>query len=162
MPMRTFASPHCGRWRSGDVTDEAARGIIAAWPKFDDDFQRSAAVGAASRNPPAAIAAALDSARSRRSTPFVSAACANGSPRKASDAAAKLVIVLAGKPASADPLKRSILDTLGKSLKEAPAMTPELSAALGKLLASGASGSVAAARREVGQGRRARRARLRS
>ena len=47
-------------------------------------------------------------------------------------AAAKLVVALAGKPASADALKRSILDTLGKSLKDAPAMTPELSAALGQ------------------------------
>jgi uncharacterized protein len=115
-----------------------AKMIVSAWPKFDDDYQRSAAVGAASRNPAAVIAAALDSADSTALTPLVSAV-AQGIA--AGDSAAKLVVVLAGKPASADALKRSILDSLAKNVKDAPAMTPELSAALAKLLASGASGS---------------------
>ncbi len=167
-----------------------AAGIVAAYAKLDDDFQRSAAVGAASRNPAAVIAAALDAAGGRAGVPPAAAGILPGasnvektSPaneRKptlegsgripdpagetpalppdaqslapliaalmqtitAPDEAAKLVIAIAGKPASADALKRTILDSLAKNVKGAPAMNAELSTALGKLLASGASGSV--------------------
>jgi len=121
------------------LTDEMAKALIAAWPKLDDDYQRSAAVGAASRNPVAVIAAALDGADAAALAPLVSAVTQNVTT---GDAAAKSVAILANKPASADALKRTILDTLGKTLKTAPEMTPELSAALGKLLESGVSGSV--------------------
>jgi putative heme-binding domain-containing protein len=55
--------------------------------------------------------------------------------------ASRLIVSLAAAPASADALKRSILDTVARSLRDAPAMTPELAAALGNLLAGGASGS---------------------
>src|SRR5690606_37728709 len=30
---------------SGELSDEGARAVVAAWPKLDDDYQRSAAVG---------------------------------------------------------------------------------------------------------------------
>jgi hypothetical protein len=53
--------------------------------------------------------------------------------------ASSLVAALAGKPAGADALKRSILETLGKSLKAEPEMSPALTDALKKLLTSGAS-----------------------
>jgi uncharacterized protein len=114
------------------------KALIAAWPKLDDDYQRSAAVAAAASAPAAVVGAALDSPDAAAMTPLVSAVTQNIT---AGDAAANLVAVLAGKPASADALKRSILDSLAKNVKDAPAMTPELSAALAKLLASGASGS---------------------
>jgi len=132
--LRALASP--------TFSEANAQALIAAWPKFDDDFQKSAAIGAASQNPAASIAAALDSADPAPLAPLVSALAQGVGEKNNAEAAAKLVIALASKPASADPLKRSILDTLGKSLKDAPAMTPELSSALAKLLASGASGSV--------------------
>ncbi len=125
---------------AGSLSDEATTALIAAWPKFDDDFQKSAAVGAAAQNPAASIAAAL--ARGDASlAPLVDQLVQNIGKKNDADTAGKLVIALAAKPASADALKRGILDTLGKSLKDAPAMTPELSAALAKLLGSGASGS---------------------
>ncbi len=123
------------------VNDDDAKAVIAAWPKFDDDFQKSAAIGAAAQNPAASIAAALDSADPAPLAPLVSQLVAAIGAKNNADAAAKLVVSLAAKPASADALKRSILDTLGKSLKEAPPMTAELSTALGKLLAGGTSGS---------------------
>ena len=165
---------------AGGFDDNVAKKLIGAWLMFDDDFQRSAAVGAAAQNSVASIAAALDAVGRVGVPPAgsgVSPEPSNvGNREPASDAprtsegprgtptlpdanslaplvaamtqnitrpedAANLVIALADKPAAADPLKRSILDSLGKSLKDAPAMTPELSAALGKLLASGASGS---------------------
>lgn len=118
-----------------------AAAIIAAWPKFDDDFQKSAAVGALSQNSAAAIAAILDSGDASLA-PLASNLAQGIGEKNDSAAAAKLVIALAEKPASADSLKRGILDTLGKSLKAAPEMTPELTAAITKLLASGASASV--------------------
>lgn len=121
-------------------SDEAAKAVVAAWPKFDDDFQKSAAVGALAQNSAAAIAAVLDSGDAALS-PLVAILTQGIGERNDAAAAAKLVVALAGKPASADGLKRSVLDTLAKSLKTAPEMTAELTGALTKLLASGASGS---------------------
>jgi putative membrane-bound dehydrogenase-like protein len=119
------------------MPDSVARSIVAGWPKFADDFQRSAAIAAGSRNPSAAIAAALDSPDASALAPLVNALTQT---LRASDAA-KLVIVLADRPAAADALKRSTLEGIGRSLTETPAMTPELSAALAKLLDGGASGA---------------------
>ncbi len=119
-----------------EISDATAQQIIAAWPKLDDDFQRSAAVGAASRNPAGSIAAALDSADSAALIPLVAQLVDTIARDNNSSVAAKLVAALPDSPASADALKRTILDTLGKSLKDAPAMTPDLKKALAKLLAS--------------------------
>jgi putative membrane-bound dehydrogenase-like protein len=126
---------------SSELSDVAAKALVTAWPKFDDDFQRSAAIGAAAANPAASIGAALDAANPGSLAPLVQQLTQRLADQGDTSAAAKLVISLASKPANADALKRSILETLGKSLKTTPVMTPELSAALGKLLASGASGS---------------------
>ncbi len=125
---------------AADANDSAAKALVAAWPKFDDDFQRSAAIGAASRNSPAAIAAALASGDAGLAT-LVTQLTQGVAERGETDAAAKLVIAVGAKQGGADELKRTILDTLGKSLKTAPEMTPELSSALGNLLDSGVSGS---------------------
>src|SRR6202043_1357313 len=89
------------------------KALILVWPKLGDDFERSAAVAAASRNPAAVIAAALDSANAPALSPLVNALTQNVN----AEAAGKLVIALAGKPASADALKRSILEGIGHSLK---------------------------------------------
>ena len=126
---------------SQELSEAAAKQLIAAWPKLDDDFQRSAAVGAASRNPAASIAAVLDSPDSAGLIPMVAQLVDIIARDQNTAAAAKLVISLAGKPESANPVKASILESLGQKLKDAPAMTPALSTALGKLLASGVSGS---------------------
>jgi len=120
--------------------DNVAKAIVAAWPKFDDDWQKSAAVGALALNSAPAIAAILDSGDASLAQLASILAQSIGEKNDAA-AAAKLVIALSAKPASADALKRSILDTLGKSLKAAPEMTPELSGALAKLLTSTAGNS---------------------
>jgi hypothetical protein len=57
--------------------DEPAKALVAAWAKLDDDYQRSAAVGAASRNPAPVIAAALDSSDAAALAPLVSAVTQN-------------------------------------------------------------------------------------
>ncbi len=131
--LRAFASH--------DLTDESAKALIAAWPKFDDDFQKSAAIGAASRNAAASIAAALEAPDPSSLTPLINNLVGRLAEANDTAAAAKLVIALADKPASADALKARILDTVGQSLKDVPVMTPELKTALTTLLGSGASGS---------------------
>ncbi len=131
--LRAFAA--------GVVWPTTAKTITTAWSKFDDDWQRSAAVGALNQAPDAAIAAALDSADPAQFAQLVGQLASAIAWRNNVDAAAKLVVALAGKPASTDALKSAILEKLGK-LKDAPAMTPELSAALAKLLVSGANSSV--------------------
>ena len=126
---------------SMEINDATAQQIIAAWPKLDDDFQRSAAVGAASRNPAGSIAAVLDSAESVSMIPLVAQLVDTMARDNNIAAAAKLIVAIATKPETADPLKRSVLDTFGKSLKDAPAMTAELSGAMARLLSSSVSGS---------------------
>lgn len=126
---------------SGVVSDETAKAIIAAWPKLDDDWQRSAAVGAAMKNPSGSIAAALDSADPAPLAPLVKELASGVADHNDAEAAAKLVVSLAGKPASTDALKAEILNILGRELKKAPTLTPELSAALSALLDSGVSQS---------------------
>ncbi len=118
---------------------DAARAIIAAWSKFDDDFQKSAAVSRLAGSS-AGITAILDSGDPSLAQ-LASILTQSIGEKGDAAAAADLVIALSGKAASADALKRGILDTLGKSLKTTPEMTPELTAALTKLLSGGASGS---------------------
>ncbi|MEP6668541.1 MAG: PVC-type heme-binding CxxCH protein [Chthoniobacter sp.] len=115
-----------------DKNRAVAEAVVRSWSKFDDDFQRSAAIGVAAHDPAAAISLALESAEAPALTPLVNALTQNIDAK----AAGKLVAVLADKPASADALKRDILRSLGRSVKDAPAMTPELSGALAKLLGS--------------------------
>ncbi len=121
-----------------DISDKDAKSLVGAWSKFDDDFQRSAAIGAASRNPTASLAAAFDSAEAATLTPLVNglAQTANG------EQAGKIVIALAAKPQSVDALKRTTLEVLSKNVKDAPPMTPELKAALTQLLSGSTSASV--------------------
>jgi putative membrane-bound dehydrogenase-like protein len=85
---------------AGPLSDAAARELVAAWPKFEDDFQRSAAIGAGSRNPAAVIGAALD--RGDASLNVLVGQLAQGVAEKNDAAAAgKLVIAMAEKPALA-------------------------------------------------------------
>jgi putative membrane-bound dehydrogenase-like protein len=124
--LRAFAA--------GKPDDAATKAIVAAWSKCEDDFQRSAVVAAASRNPVAAISLAVDQPDAQSFIPLVNALAQNLSVEDATS----LVAALADKPASTDALKRTVLEALGKSLKVAPKMTPALSASLVKLLESGA------------------------
>jgi putative membrane-bound dehydrogenase-like protein len=128
------------RFGAHDQQEEtaAAQALVAAWPKFDDDFQRSAAVAAASPDPAAVISAALESEDNSTLSPFVKAVTQSiVSPEDA----AKVVLALVNRPASADSLKRLVLETLSKSSSGTPEMTPQLSAALSKLIGSGVNGA---------------------
>jgi putative membrane-bound dehydrogenase-like protein len=120
-----------------DLSGKDAAALVANWKKCDDDFQRSAAVSAAVRNPEAVIAAAIEQPEAGVETlaGLLAEKVADG------EKAARLIIAVSGKPATADALKRALLDGFAKGVKNAPAMSPELTAALGRLLVGGASGS---------------------
>jgi putative membrane-bound dehydrogenase-like protein len=131
-----------------EPNDLIARNLSNTWSLLDDEFQRSAAIGAGSRIAIAVISAALDDAV--KSQQQINAGTPDTSSRAsliaaltdkitAPEDAAKLVITIADKPARIDLLKSTILGGLARTLKDAPTMTPELSAALGKILASPAS-----------------------
>lgn len=137
--MPGFAKSALRALGATEVSTETVKAIIAAWPKFDDDFQKSAAVGALAQNSAAAIAA-IDSGNADLAA-LASNLTQGIGEHGDTAAAAKLVVALAEKPASADGLKRGILDTLAKSLKAAPEMSAEVTAAFTKLLSSGAAGS---------------------
>lgn len=115
-----------------DLSSASAQAIVSAWPKFEDDFQRSAAVGAASRNPVGTISAALDFADPKALSSLVSALAEPLAEKP--DELTKLVLALAEKPVSADPLKITVLESLAKSVKETPPMTPELVQVFNRLL----------------------------
>jgi putative membrane-bound dehydrogenase-like protein len=125
---------------ANEFTGETAKALVSSWPKLDDDFQRSAAIGAASQNPSVFIAAALDAANATELAPVVAALV-----QKLTDAedAAKLIVVLAGKPESADGLKRTILDGLAQTVRQKARMTAELRDSLKKLLKSSTAGPAA-------------------
>ena len=123
------------------LSADAVKSLLTAWPKLDDDFQRSAAVGAAAQDPAACIAAALEGGDASLA-PLVNQLVEKVGEKNDGAAAAKLVIALSSRPSSADALKRSILESLGKSLKAEPEMTAALADALKQLLASGASDAV--------------------
>jgi putative membrane-bound dehydrogenase-like protein len=123
-----------------ELADSAAQALVAAWPRLDDDFQRSAAVGAATRNPSAVIGAALNR-RDPGLVALVDTLVQGIGERHDAVAAGRLVESLAARAEEAGALERSILDTLARSLKQTPPASPSLTAALRKLLAGPASGS---------------------
>jgi putative membrane-bound dehydrogenase-like protein len=123
-----------------DTHDEATRAVIAAWPKLEDDFLRSAAIGAVARNPNVAITAALIDGH-ESFAPLVSQLAQRIAESGHQTAIGKLISDVAGSQPRADTLRRSILDSLAKSVKAPPAMTPELSAALATLLEGSVSES---------------------
>jgi hypothetical protein len=50
---------------AGQSNDQLAKTIVSSWRRLDDDFQRSAAVGAVTQNPVAVISAILDTPQRR-------------------------------------------------------------------------------------------------
>ncbi len=118
------------------LSEASAKALVAAFPKLEDDFQRSAAIAAAAGSPSRVLSLALDVAEPAAVAPLVGALTqALTDPAEVS----KLVVSLAGKPASTDGLKRSILESLARTVESAPAMSVELGEAFTKLLNGGAA-----------------------
>lgn len=126
-----------------DVDAATATALVTAYPSLDDNWSKAAFLIIATKAPELFLEAAFNSGNLGALTPLVTALTDRlgaGSP----DGAAKLLISLAGKPASADGLKVSMLNALGTASKGNPAASAPLSAALKSLLTS-ANARVAAA-----------------
>lgn len=127
-----------------DVDAATATALVAAYPSLDDNWSKAAFLIIAAKAPELFLEAAFSSGNVIGLTPLLTALTDRlgaGSP----DGAAKLVISLAGRPASADALKVSMLNALAASSKGNPAASAPLSAALKTLLTSGNARVAAAA-----------------
>ncbi|TXT48382.1 MAG: membrane-bound dehydrogenase [Limisphaerales bacterium] len=117
------------------VDAATATALVSAYPSLDDNWSKAAFMVIAGKAPELFLDAAFSSGSLAQLTPLVTALTDRlgaGSP----DGAAKLVISLAGKPASADGLKVSMLNALGTASKGNPTASAPLSAALKSLLTS--------------------------
>lgn len=118
-----------------DVDAATAAALVAAYPALDDNWSKAAFMVIAGKSPELFLDAAFSSGSLAQLTPLVTALTDRlgaGSP----DGAAKLVISLAARPASADGLKVSMLNALGTASKGNPPASAPLSAALKTLLTS--------------------------
>ena len=123
--------------------DEAgARELVAAWPGLDDDFQRSAAVGAAMSSPESCIGAALTASNPDALRPLVGQLAAGIGERKLVAAAAALVRTVAAAPGGGGPLGAAVLEELGRGLKQVPELDAVLTSSL-KTLLGGPNGASA-------------------
>jgi len=126
-----------------DVDAATAAALVAAYPSLDDNWSKAAFMVIAGKSPELFLDAAFSSGNLAQFTPLVTALTDRlgaGSP----EGAAKLVISLAARPASADGLKVSMLNALASASKGNPTASAPLSAALKSLLTS-PNGRVAAA-----------------
>jgi uncharacterized protein len=118
-----------------DVDAATAAALVAAYPSLDDNWSKAAFLIIAAKSPELFLEAAFNSGNLGALTPLVTALTDRlgaGSP----EGAAKLVVSLAGKPASADGLKVSMLNALGTASKGNPPGSAPLSTALKTLLTS--------------------------
>ena len=126
-----------------DVDAATATALVAAYPSLDDNWSKAAFLIIAAKAPELFLEAAFSSGNIAALTPLLTALTDRlgaGSP----DGAAKLVIGLAARPASADALKVAMLNALGSASKGSPPASAPPSAALKTLLTS-ANARVAAA-----------------
>jgi putative membrane-bound dehydrogenase-like protein len=113
---------------------QAVRRVVAAYPRFDDPWLRSAAVAVANKAPSQFIDAALASEQSERLTDLASGIASAVAASADKDAAAKIVASLANRSDSG--LTKTVLEGLANGWKsaETPAWSTELQQSLSRLL----------------------------
>ena len=116
-----------------------ADAVVAAWPTLKDNWFRSAAIGAADRDPLLYVEAAFgskDPAFLADLVPHLARLVGN---RKDAALSGRLVRLVAAQPASTDGLKAAVLESLAGALdaKAVPQVDDGLLGALKSLLASG-------------------------
>lgn len=114
---------------SAPLSPEAARAIAKVYPKLEDNWSRSVALGTAASSPGVFMTA--DAGSMAADLAEIVGAKQDG------EGAARIIMAVAGSPDNA--FKQAVLARLAKGLKPetVPAVTPELQKALQSLLASG-------------------------
>ncbi len=119
-------------------TPQFAEAVAEAWPTFKNPYLETAALAVASKDPVLFLNAALATGNPASMSGMISQLARQVANQNNPDSARALVIALAGKPASADALKATALQSLTSNLKPnvKPAADAELGGALKQLLAS--------------------------
>src|SRR5205807_1695791 len=94
-----------------------ASALAQLYPGLDDPWSRSAVAGVAAKNPLLFLETAADSAKSDAFRELASQLAGQAASRQSGEYAAQFVVMLAAKPASADALKRAVLEKFSKELK---------------------------------------------
>lgn len=123
---------------SFEVDNDVASTLIAVYPRLTDGHLQSAALGVANSAPRKMIETALASANPAPLRPLVMSLTQKLAEKQDAEEAANLVIAMAAKPPTADPLKQAILEGLVQGLNSntRPDFSAALQAAMEKLLKS--------------------------
>jgi putative membrane-bound dehydrogenase-like protein len=129
------------------IDKECVEALLGVYPGFGSAWLESAAVGVAAKAPLEFLSAALDLAEPERLKGFIVEMSNQIGGKQEARLAAETLEVIASKSASADALKQVVLENLARGLKPAiaPAWTPALQEAFGKLLKSADAAVPAAA-----------------
>ncbi|HXJ73403.1 MAG TPA: hypothetical protein VNM37_11135, partial [Candidatus Dormibacteraeota bacterium] len=119
-------------------TPEIRLALIDAYPGLDDAWLQSAALGVAARAPVECIEAAAAARKPAELAPFATQLANQVASKQDAASASRVIVALAGKPATTDPIKEAVLPVLARSLKAdvLPDWSPELQRALRSLLTS--------------------------
>lgn len=117
---------------------ETADAIVAVWPRLQDRWLESAAVGAAAQDPLLFLQAALAASDPAFVAGFVPHVARLSALQTDGERAAQFVALLASAPASVEALKQAALDSFSANLKTdvKPAPSTALTTSLQNLLAS--------------------------
>ncbi len=124
---------------TSESTDKLASSLWNAYPTLNDAWTESALVSIFARDPERAILDATALADVSAATKTVRELANRIAQKQDADAAAHLLIALANKPTSADPLKQVVLQAFARTLREdtVAQWTPELKEAFQKYLKAG-------------------------
>lgn len=120
---------------ASEVDEAAAQALVRAWPNFDDDFQRSAAIGIAGSNPISVFRAGLWWHQPSEVTPLIVAAAQVVADWQDTASVARMVAALGAiTPGAGEALVPEVFGVFAKTLKQAPEFTPALQSALANIL----------------------------
>ena len=127
----------------GKMSGADAGAILSAFSQAEDDWTRSAMVAASAGRESEIVSAALSSPDAGQLKVLVESILPHVLKQDPSGAAAQLVLAASKAPASAESIRSAILSALIADAKAQPTLSDELREALGGLLASPTSASLA-------------------
>jgi len=124
---------------AGNIGSDSIRSaLVEAYPDLKDPWLESAVVGVASKDPQGYLNAALDSKSGEELKALVAQLSSQIASKQNAEQAVALVAAISARPAAADVLKQTALESLAKDLKAdvVPSWTPELKKSFETLLAA--------------------------
>ena len=118
-----------------------ANALVKAVAAANDNWTQSAALGAAQASPALVIEAAFAARDSDRLAAFIGQLAGQLAARKEPAQSSATIIQLAEQPAAKDSLKQAVLRVVARAEGDAPELTPQLAAAMRKLMGDPATSS---------------------